>query len=197
MTRKTALLITAAAVTLHGLLMPSFVRWNIGQNIRESTERHVGINPGEAYLVGEGEERLTIARELSYELDTPLIALLDENTDAQDIRMGEHFRKVKFKRHKGYRIPVRATTVGERYEPNGQPMEPHRISMGRTYLSPTYMGSVEVQCNDSHRLAVIAAAPFDYAIDPALTAVSSVAATPIVVVLAFASFGYYLWYSYC
>ncbi len=177
MTRKRALSITAIVVAAHYCLLPSCVQWNIGQNIRESTERHVGINPGEAYRIGDGGGRPTIAQELTYELDTPLISLLGEKTTAQDIRMGEHFREVKMRLRK---MEGLQSTVGARYEPKEQPMERMRGSQGRERLTPRSMGSAEVQYSDSHQLAVIAAAPFDYLIDPVLSAASSAIAMPLV-----------------
>ncbi len=177
MTRtRASLLITAAAVALHALLLPSCVRWNIGQNIREATERHVGVNPGEAYEIDSPEGCFTIARELSYEEDTPLVAVMLEQPTAQDIRMTKHFRRVTIRLHK---LTGHGSEVGARYEITALPRRRARISEGHVSLNPNSMGSAEVQRSAAHPWAVAAAAPFDYLIDPALTAVSSAASAPV------------------
>ncbi len=178
--------ITTAALLLHALLVPTCVRWNIGANIREATERHIGINPGEAYDIACPEGTITVARELSYEEDTPLIAVALEFPTAQNIHMGEHYRRVTIRRNKLFGP---RSDVGERYELAELPQTRNRLSQGNVSLNPRSMGSAEVERSATHPWAVAAAVPFDYLIDPALSAVSSAAVTPF--------FGIGILYNYC
>ncbi len=98
---------------------------------------------------------------------TPLIA-------AKNIVVTGHIRYAEFEWHKFKGLQ---TTVGGRYEPQGQELE--RKLMDDDILdwhgefNARSMGSAEVQRSPYYPLAVALAAPFVYLIDPALTVAST------------------------
>ncbi len=191
-----ALGITVLAFAAHSLLLPSCVQWNIGENIREAAETHVGIFPMDAWLMGEESKelkplilfmeqaqvgdrrdgRVCIAREARYEADTPLVGgFFPPDAVAQNITLTEHYRRVDFRLNK---LCGLTSIVGDRYDPAGQKREPHEGKVHRYgHLDARSMGSAEVERSAWYPLAVAIAAPFDYIIDPAL----SVASAPVVV----------------
>ncbi len=193
-----AISITALAFAAHFLLLPSCVQWQMGKSIRECAETRVGINPMDVWYVGEKrptkvqsfyadgrptEEtaragRVEVAREVRYEADSALVqfnGLFPTYPSAQHIEMTKHFREVSFRYSK---IGGMEPHIGQRVLTEGQKME--RADLGgmegwHYELNAHSLGSAEVERSKWYPLAVVAAAPFDYLIDPAL----SVACTPI------------------
>ncbi len=194
-----ALSLTAALFALHALVTPSCVQWNIGGNIREAAETHVGINPMDVWYVGEKVEaqdgverwmqgaaagRTEVAREARYEADTPLVhyngPLYRARPTAQHIHMTEHFREVGFRYGK---FSGMEACVGKRVPTEGQKME--RVNLGgmeswHYELDARSMGCAEVERSVWYPLAVVAAAPFDYLVDPALSILSTPVAGAVV-----------------
>ncbi len=187
--------IATLSFAIHALCIPSCVQWNIGKGIRECAETRVGVMPWEVYLVGEArakefppdkpetgarwDGRVRIAREVRYEADTPLVRLHPGYTlwprwaAAQHIELTPCFRRADFPCNKLTGI---SATVGDRYDPAGQKMErdqSHDDWIGS--LNVRTLGCAEVERSAWYPLAAIAAAPFDYIIDPAL----SVASAPV------------------
>ncbi len=192
---RRSLIITAVFFAAHALIVPSCVQWNIGEAIRESAETRVGVFPAEACLVGEKrpwqlpsganaaprdigsrfDGRVAIAREARYEADTPLVVIDglfgSPPPRAQNIELTEHYRRVNFSYGKFSGL---STTVGERFDPAGQKVEPDTsMEEWRRTLNAKTMGCAEKERSAWYPLAVTAAAPFDYVIDPVLTVASA------------------------
>ncbi len=161
---------------LTATLLTSCTRWHFGENIRESCETHVGIDPSMLYHIGKGQQRITLAREARYEADTPLLtfAPFPDPAGAQDIRFTGKYRQATLVHHK---IGGTEAKVGERIDPGNRRMEQEDTGSryGGIRLTKRSMGSAEVETGSGHTAAVIAAAPFDYVIDPLL----SLATTPV------------------
>ncbi len=197
-----ALSITALAFAAHFLLLPSCVQWQIGKSIRECAETRVGICPTEVYRIGEAraerlpettepgtcwDGRVCVAREARYEADSPIVkfhpalTLGGSGEPAQQVELTPHYRRVSFRYDKIGGLC--AERIGERYDTTGQKMERDADSSNmwdwHRELNCRTMGCAEVERSKYYPLAVVAAAPFDYLIDPALSAVSSAAVTPI------------------
>ncbi len=196
-----ALSITAVAFAAYGLLLPSCVRWHIGENIRECAETRVGVNPAEVYLVGEAQAekrppavatpgirwdgRVEIAREARYETDTALVTLHPElrfgayGATAQEVQLTPHYRRVDFVYHKIGGLESKR--VGERFDPAGQKMERYTgMQSWHDELNARSMGCAEVERSTWYPLAATLAAPFDYCIDPVLSTASTALFTPVV-----------------
>ncbi len=157
------------------LLLPSCLQWNIGENIRECAERRVGIDPRVIYRCGKGQERVSVAQEVSYKADTPLVNTipLPASAKAYDVTPTGHYRKAKLHHPK---LEGTKATVGERYEVGGQELtvkSSYLDARSPLGLNTRSMGSVERVRGAWYPAAVVAAAPFDYVVDPALSVVTT------------------------
>ncbi len=204
--------ITALVFAGHSLLIPSCVQWNIGKAIRECAETRVGVCPSDAWYVGEAspnasplrprtpeqiaqiglcyDDLIHVAREAEYEADTPLLTvdwILSFSgptpARAQNVTLTGAYRRVDFRYGKFSGL---TTTVGERHEIEGKKKErDDSMADWRSELNARTMGCAEVKRGRWYPLAVVAAAPFDYLIDPALTVLS----TPVSVFVQAAALG--------
>ncbi len=157
------------------LLLPSCLQWNIGENIRESAERRIGIDPTALYHCGKGKDGVTVAREMSYKADTPLVNTipLPAPAAAYDAKPTGYYREAELHYRK---LDGMRATVGERYEVGGRKLE--RRASGPlcddlSEFDTRSMGSVERVRGPWYPAAVVAAAPFDYVVDPALSVVTT------------------------
>ncbi len=181
-----ALSITSLVIAAHALLLPSCVRWNIGENIRERAEIRVGADVTQRFVCKTTQQLL--ASEVTYRTSTPLIALLDDTDPAaREVTPTGYLREVEPLppgKRRSYFLPRNArTTVLERWQgappPEGDREEACDLGYTPKADSTRWFGCAEVQREEGYALAATLAAPFDYLIDPALTAVSSAVAAPV------------------
>ncbi len=170
MTTRTPLILAA----LLGLaLLPSCARWHIGKNIRESCETRLGIDPSALYRVGNSELRL--AREARYEADTRLVTIgpFPPAPAARHVEHTGHYREARVLDNNKILGPK--AEVGERHAPGkARLVRENPLAYNRSItLNTRSMGCVAVEKQPGHTAAVIAAAPFDYLLDPALSLVST------------------------
>ncbi len=186
MTPMRCLQITAAAFALHVLLLPACVQWNMGERIRESAETRVGADVTQRFVCAETQQ--TLAPEVTYRAETPLITFLREDEDpaAREVTPTGQLRVVSLPRVKGlsYFLPRRArTTVHERWTGNPHPArEEDAVPLG---YSPTadnarWLGTAERRREEDYALKAALAAPFDYCLDPVLSTASSIIVVPVI-----------------
>ncbi len=180
-----ALAITALAVAVQSLIIPGCVQWNIGERIREQAEVRVGADVTQRFVCE--TTRQLLAPEVTYRAATPLITLLDDKDPAaQELTPTGYLREVSLPPLKGvgYKLPRHArTTVRERWQ-GAPPPESERGEYVEPGYTPTadsvrWLGCAGVRQEEGYTLAATLAAPFDYVIDPVLSAVSSAVAMPV------------------
>ncbi len=177
------------------LLLPSCVQWDIGQNIRECAELRVGVNPNVRYtcppeaaasVAPRDPQRpglyrtVFLAPEVTFRTHSPLIngAPLSEPARVSDITPTGHLRVVAmfYRKPDGWR-----TVVGERCDLPPEELTPFVAAEGdRKKRPPLYseldshrLGCAGAQRSKWYPAAAVAAAPFDYVIDPLLSVVST------------------------
>ncbi len=163
---------------LSALLFPSCVQWNIGERIRESSALHVGADvtnpvvryykPGHQY----GADYL-LAPEVTYKALPPIVGFRSDWYWAKDVQPTGRLVLVDTGL---YNKTDRRTTRVERL-PEGLravPSRAQRETPGPMEF-PIRTGDFDSPlARPASTGACIAAAPFDYLIDPALSAVNTV-----------------------
>ncbi len=171
-----SLLIAAAA-----LMLPSCVQWNIGECIRNSQEVHTGVylhvpeaEQYRVYDVPSSKEhcRYALAPEVTFRIERPTIETGD---------FGKHPRVVEVQ-FTGQRRLVRVDESWEGREKRGWdamglPCYPatliDKLPEGATRMKPQDTAYASFRSTKASWGRRLAAAPFDYLIDPALTLTSS------------------------
>ncbi len=165
-------------------LLPSCVRWNIGRNIREGTETCLGVDVSACYHARPGEvEGIRWPRggpksfhdlcpEVLYEADYPLVSVSypSYHSARRVVRTG-YYRPVT--RNIVILDLGNAARIGERVQVDAAMLERQADSQEKQPVRP--VSPQQKTYSAWHIPAAIAAAPFDYLIDPAL----SVATTPL------------------
>ncbi len=166
------------------LLFPSCVQWNIGENIREGAQICVGADLRECYDVpdelnvdyntwphGGGKSLRILAPEVCFRPDYPLVSTNWKNLPrAKEVQPTGAYRKV-----------TRSMVVifrGEKAEVGGRcevpnPAALRRIGSRGIWAEVRPAEPQERKCGKWYPLAAIAAVPFDYVIDPALSVVTT------------------------
>ncbi len=177
--------ITTAALLLHALLVPSCVQWNIGENIREGAETRVGADVTQRLFCPETQQLL--APEVTYRADTPLIAFGGgDDPAAHDVTPTGHWRVVDLPpaKPRGYFLPFSArTTVLERCASAPQAGVDDRgreLNYSPTADNARWLGTAERRREEGYALRTVFAAPFDYCVDPLLSALSTAVAVPVI-----------------
>ncbi len=177
--QRTFLLLAAAAA----LLLPSCVQWEIGRSIRECAETRVGIDPQKCLVLRETKAaesvpglptpmiQVLVAPEVTYSADSPLInGTIRQSAAAEGIAPTGGYRYVEmtFRKFGGWHA-----RVGERCDVAG----PGKL---RAWKPAADVAPNEFSCGTAEKrrsrwypLAAVAAAPFDFALDPALSVVST------------------------
>ncbi len=172
------------------VLLPSCAQWNIGKKIRESAETHIGINDRMQYnyheeSLPEGYRLHYIAPELRYRLRTPLVdyRAFDEVGEryyayASRVVEDDIVPTGRLRHVTDTKMPGEAsrTEIGDVCETPVEKLtrRPGLESRSTPIASRTHLGSAGRERSTWYPAAVVAAAPFDYLIDPVL----SVASTP-------------------
>ncbi len=179
------------------LLLPSCVRWDIGQNIRECAETRVGVNPYERYACPADAPELAsvalsdpqrpgrcrhvfLAPEVTYRMDSPFInsVPLSGPAEVSEVVPTGELRVVALYLRKPDGCQIR---VGERYKGERAALTPY-VEPEKSDRLPTLteggqnshrLGCVEVRQDEGYFWYAAAAAPFDYLIDPALSLLST------------------------
>ncbi len=151
------------------------MQWNIGANIREETETRLGVNKDVQYKLPQeleakhnpdGKRNVFLSPEIRYRVDTPWVTsepeLIQAKAKAYEQQLTGRLRLVNY--DDGHKL-------GEAYEWDTSKLTRISTRASKPSDSPAELGTAETERNSA--LATVAAAPFDYLIDPALTIVSS------------------------
>ncbi len=166
------------------LLLPSCVQWNIGLRIRENGETHTGVDvfhPVDGQIhrapgMGSCDDAYIRAPEVTYTRRTPLVEAQgwfwytgDPWKKALHIRPTgrEHWALASCEHSTPGSFQRKATPPAET---SATPVE--EADARRQALASSYGSLSHTEASTARRLA---AAPFDYLIDPALTGVSTLA----------------------
>ncbi len=168
-----------ALALLVALLLPSCVQWRMGERIRESCAVHVGVdvyNPAVRYYKPGHEfgADYVLAPEITYKAPPPIVGFLSSWEYAKQV---QPTGKLVLAETAIYQeSEPRQTRLAERL-PKGLRAVPARVSPepSRVLMAPLDTGDIDSPlARPASTGARMVAAPFDYVIDPALSAVSTV-----------------------
>ncbi len=164
------------------VLLPSCVQWNIGANIREGTETQIGADcrirhklPPElaAKHKPSGLSRVYLAPEIRYRVDTPIVTtnphVILSRSKAYEHQPTGRLRLVTV--HIDENQQYKGIKIGEAVAASGSGLSLIPRDEGKPSSYPSDLGSAKVEHGTWYPLAAIAAAPFDCAIAPLLSAI--------------------------
>ncbi len=185
------------SITLLCLLLPSCVQWNIGQRIREGGEIHTGVDTlhpvdGKLYRteqVGRSYTAYVRAPEVTYHFRSPLFSSTHESLKAPrkvvDVRRTGQTRTAVVLCYPTDYLNRKSDSRTFLKPADGIPAGARPMAAGianeRQKESPHSYGSISsvTPCGWGRKLA---AAPFDYVIDPVLGATHTAIAVPVALV---------------